>query len=211
MVFLSRAILLGALFAPVALASPAEAAPRHYDCSKPGNANKAACKAAPATKVARAKPAKAAKGAKPVETKTTKITTTTTERHYDCTKAGNANKAQCRTAAKETPAGKTSGAVTKTTKTTATTTDCTKWYNRLRATCRTTSSSSPQKTTVAPASKPAAAKPRGRNAPTGGSGETVNNTASGAIAQCKDGGYSHAAHRSGACSRHGGVAKWLAG
>jgi hypothetical protein len=37
----------------------------------------------------------------------------------------------------------------------------------------------------------------------------VNNNPSGAIAQCKDGGYSHAAHRSGACSRHGGVSKWM--
>ncbi|HEY6827993.1 MAG TPA: DUF3761 domain-containing protein [Gemmatimonadaceae bacterium] len=30
-----------------------------------------------------------------------------------------------------------------------------------------------------------------------------------AIAQCKDGMYSHSANRRGACSRHGGVAKWL--
>lgn len=30
-----------------------------------------------------------------------------------------------------------------------------------------------------------------------------------AIAQCKDGVYSHAATRRGACSRHGGVSKWL--
>ena len=30
----------------------------------------------------------------------------------------------------------------------------------------------------------------------------------GAIAQCKDGTYSHSKTRSGACSRHGGVAKW---
>ena len=30
----------------------------------------------------------------------------------------------------------------------------------------------------------------------------------GAIAQCKDGSYSHAKARTGACSRHGGVAKW---
>jgi len=32
---------------------------------------------------------------------------------------------------------------------------------------------------------------------------------SGATAQCKDGSYSHAKHHTGACSRHGGVAKWL--
>jgi hypothetical protein len=31
----------------------------------------------------------------------------------------------------------------------------------------------------------------------------------GALAQCKDGMYSHAANRRGACSRHKGVAKWM--
>jgi hypothetical protein len=33
--------------------------------------------------------------------------------------------------------------------------------------------------------------------------------AAGATAQCKDGTYSHAASHSGACSKHGGVAKFL--
>lgn len=36
-----------------------------------------------------------------------------------------------------------------------------------------------------------------------------DNDPTGAIAQCKDGMYSHAANRRGACSKHGGVAKWL--
>jgi hypothetical protein len=36
-----------------------------------------------------------------------------------------------------------------------------------------------------------------------------DNDPTGAIAQCKDGMYSHAANRRGACSRHGGVGKWL--
>ena len=125
--------------------------------------------------------------------------TTTTERHYDCTKPGNANKAACKAAATKTPTGKTSGAVKTTTKTTATTYDCTKWYNKMRATCRATTTSTPAKTKVAPAPKPAAA----------GSGESVNNNPSGAIAQCKDGTYSHAKTHQGACSRHGGVAKWM--
>jgi len=31
----------------------------------------------------------------------------------------------------------------------------------------------------------------------------------GASAQCRDGTYSFSAHRSGTCSHHGGVAKWL--
>lgn len=33
--------------------------------------------------------------------------------------------------------------------------------------------------------------------------------ANGATAKCKDGTYSHAATRRGACSRHGGVAEWF--
>jgi hypothetical protein len=33
--------------------------------------------------------------------------------------------------------------------------------------------------------------------------------ANGATAKCKDGTYSHAASRRGACSKHGGVAEWL--
>ena len=42
-----------------------------------------------------------------------------------------------------------------------------------------------------------------------GSGAAEDHNASGAIAQCKDGMYSHAKNRTGACSRHGGVARWL--
>jgi hypothetical protein len=60
-------------------AAPASA--RDYDCSKPGNANKAACKTAAAPAAA---PAKAA-------------------RNYDCSKAGNANKAACKTATTPAP------------------------------------------------------------------------------------------------------------
>jgi hypothetical protein len=36
-----------------------------------------------------------------------------------------------------------------------------------------------------------------------------DNDPNGAIAQCRDGMYSHAANRQGACSRHQGVAKWM--
>ena len=36
-----------------------------------------------------------------------------------------------------------------------------------------------------------------------------DNDPTGAIAQCKDGMYSHAANRRGACSGHKGVAKWM--
>jgi hypothetical protein len=41
-----------------------------------------------------------------------------------------------------------------------------------------------------------------------GSGASEDNNPAGAIARCKDGLYSHAQHRRGACSRHGGVASW---
>lgn len=44
-------------------------------------------------------------------------------------------------------------------------------------------------------------------APSSHRGEDKDPT--GAIAQCNDGMYSHAANRRGACSRHKGVAKWL--
>lgn len=42
-----------------------------------------------------------------------------------------------------------------------------------------------------------------------GNGGGEDNNPLGAIARCKDGMYSHAVHRRGACSRHGGVASWL--
>jgi hypothetical protein len=198
MAIIRNAMLILAFLLPGAIAgSPVTAAtPRHYDCSKPGNANKTACKntstAAPAA-------------AKPTRTTTTEVTTKTTTRHYDCTKAGNANKVACRTAGAETPSGSSPGAVKTTTKTTATTTDCTKWYNRMRAVCRTNTQSSPPRTTVAPAPKPTPAASTTRRSTAAGE----NSNPTGATAQCKDGTYSHAAHHSGACSHHGGVAKWL--
>lgn len=198
MQFIHRALLILSFLAPAALAaSPAPAAEaRHYDCSKPGNANKAACKGASSAAPAPAKPSR---------TTTSATTTTTTMRHYDCTKPGNANKADCRKAGAQTPSGKSPGAVKTTTKTTSTTTDCTKWYNRMRPVCRTSSASSGPRTTVAPAPKPAAAAPataRPTNA-------AANSNPSGATAQCKDGTFSHAKTHQGACSHHGGVAKWL--
>ena len=194
-----RALLGVALIAPAAIvASPAAAAERHYDCFKPGNANKAACKGGAAAPAAKATPAR---------TTTTAVTTKTTTRQYDCTKKGNANKAACKTAASQTSSGTSAGAVKTTTKTTATTTDCSKWYNKARAVCRTSSSSTPTKTTVAPAPKPAVTSSSAPSARSSAGGE--NNNPNGATAQCKDGTYSHAAHHAGACSRHGGVAKWM--
>jgi hypothetical protein len=58
-----------------------------------------------------------------------------------------------------------------------------------------TSSSKPAPKPAAMPTKPAAASVEDKNP-------------AGAIAQCKDGTYSHAKTHTGACSRHGGVAKW---
>jgi hypothetical protein len=60
---------------------------------------------------------------------------------------------------------------------------------------------------VAKAAVPAAAP--AATSTTTGSGAGVSSDATGAIAQCKDGSYSHSKSRRGACSRHGGVAKWM--
>jgi outer membrane biosynthesis protein TonB len=135
---------LSALAAGCTLAStaPAVAAARHYDCSKPGNANKAECK--------NAKPAKAPPARKAKETK---VTVSKTQK----TKAAEAPKPA--RAAKPAP--------------------------RPTATPR-----------AAPAPKAAPS--------------SENQIAAGATAQCKDGTYSHAKNHRGACSRHGGVAKWMA-
>jgi len=42
-----------------------------------------------------------------------------------------------------------------------------------------------------------------------GSGAADDNNPAGAIAKCKDGLYSHAKNRRGACGHHGGVASWM--
>lgn len=117
-----------ALCAPLILgawASQAAGAPT-YDCTKPGNANKAACKtAAPATATPAAKKAMtydcskagnankaACKGVvaaappKPGPAPLAKATASGTPaaRNYDCSKAGNANKAACKGVATPAPA-----------------------------------------------------------------------------------------------------------
>lgn len=179
---MNRLIMAAALAAGCTLVSsaPALAAAKNYDCSKAGNANKAACKnvaktGAPAAKVAAAPKA---------------VATKSVSRSYDCTKAGNANKTQC----------KSSTTVIKTV----------------------------AKAAPAPATKPSllqrmstalgggAAKPASPTHPAAVQRRTAaaapasveDRNPAGAIAQCKDGTYSHAKGRTGACSRHGGVAKW---
>ena len=151
-------------------ATPAAAANRTYDCSKPGNATKAVCKstaraAAPAAKAQVKVASKSgATKAKPI------VVATKTERNYDCGKAGNKNKAQCKTSAARSIVASAMPA------------------------------KRPAVRTAAPMHRPAAAAP-----------SSENQVAAGAIARCKDGLYSHAARRDGACSRHGGVGAWLKG
>ncbi len=54
-----------------------------------------------------------------------------------------------------------------------------------------------------------ATKPASPVAAKSGTEKEEDTSAAGATAECKDGTYSHAAHHSGACSKHGGVARWM--
>lgn len=62
---------------------------------------------------------------------------------------------------------------------------------------------------VAPAVMAPKPKTTGPKPAVVGSGGPDDKNSLGAIAQCKDGMYSHAKSRTGACSRHGGVAHWM--
>lgn len=75
-------------------------------------------------------------------------------------------------------------------------------------TSKSPSASSTAEPAPAPSSQPAT-KPTHTPAATTGSRKAGNTDPTGATAQCKDGTYSHAKHHTGACSHHGGVAKWL--
>ena len=142
-----QSLIAVSTFAVLALAGNSAEA-RNYDCSKPGNANKAVCKAkvgSPAKPVAPAMPKAAPVAVKPVAV-----------RNYDCTKLGNRFRKECRAAASTSPAA---------------------------------------------AAKPVASA-RPAAAPAASAGPQ------GATAKCKDGTYSHSAHHSGSCSRHGGVGQF---
>lgn len=151
-------VLFGSV-AGVAMAVPAHAqAQRNYDCSKPGNANKAVCKA------------KAAGTTGPAAAPTPAATPAVKTRNYDCSKAGNANKAVCKAAASAAPA--------------------------------------PSAPAAAPAPAPTVAK-TSPAAPRTATGQNTNpGGPNGATAKCRDGTMSFSQHRSGTCSRHGGVAQW---
>ncbi|WP_066809780.1 DUF3761 domain-containing protein [Sphingomonas asaccharolytica] len=88
---MKRYLCIAALISLAFAAGSAQA--RNYDCSKPGNANKAACKGKTPTAAA----AKAAPVAtKPAPTKTVAAAPAKATRNYDCSKPGNANKAVCK-------------------------------------------------------------------------------------------------------------------
>lgn len=58
-------------------------------------------------------------------------------------------------------------------------------------------------------SKPTAPMSKRSTAATSGNGSAEDHNPSGAVAQCKDGMYSHAVNHQGACGHHGGVARWM--
>jgi len=78
-------------------------------------------------------------------------------------------------------------------------------------TSRATGAPIPAPATAAPprASARARARANTNSAVVAGTGAADDNNPVGAIARCKDGLYSHAQHRRGACGHHGGVASWL--
>ena len=85
--------------------------------------------------------------------------------------------------------------------------------NKSAAASSATSSPSPAASpspSPAPAAAAATTPPKSTaSAATAGNGASESNDPTGAIAKCKDGLYSHSKHRSGTCSKHGGVAQWL--
>lgn len=174
------------------LSAPATA--RNYDCSKAGNANKAACKSPAATSVA--------------SHKMTTVTTKATARNYDCTKAGNKNKAACKTVAGPVAPVRTAGKAATTQTSTSASYDCTKFYNKMRVACRTQGAgtkTSPSTVAHAPTPMTKSAVRQTKTTAT----HSVNTDSTGATAQCKDGSFSHSKQHSGSCSRHGGVAKFM--
>lgn len=223
--------LLG-VAAAIAIFGSSPASARNYDCTKAGNVNKTACKTPGPTSVA------TSKSSKTVSRSQSTSSTAPTARNYDCSKAGNRNKAACengavknvnvstksttsvrnydcakpgnvnKTVCKGASGGRAPAAGSSQTTASSVSYDCSKFYNRLRAVCRAqNSSASGGRSTVGsaptPASRPEVSQPRvdaQRNTNAGGP--------DGATAKCRDGSLSHSAHRSGTCSRHGGVAQW---
>lgn len=79
------------------------------------------------------------------------------------------------------------------------------------ATSKTTGAPIPAPRTAAPprASTRARTRANSNSAVVAGNGSAEDNNPAGAIARCRDGMYSHARNRRGACGHHGGVASWM--
>ena len=92
---MKRLILAAALAVGLSFTAASPALARNYDCSKPANATKAACKASAKAAPAKATPAKAAP---------TKMAAKTSAAAVDCTKLMNKARAACRKPAAATPA-----------------------------------------------------------------------------------------------------------
>ena len=152
-------------------------------------------------------------------------------RHYDCSKAGNANKTVCKNAAASAaPASSAPAAAPVKAERHY---DCSKAGNANNAVCKNTASAAAPASIARPvptaAARPsifsrmrsrpsAAATPAAQQAPASAAapsgsyqGKSITTSPAGATGQCKDGSYTHATHHSGACSSHGGVAKWMNG
>ena len=118
------------------------------------------------------------------------------QRNYDCSKAGNANKTVCKTAAAKPavkPAARPMPSKPKVAAAAAPKArnyDCSKPGNRNKAACKAPVA------TVKPTPARAAA-------PT-----TKGTGPQGATAKCRDNTYSQSRDHRGACSHHGGVATW---
>lgn len=118
------------------------------------------------------------------------------QRNYDCSKAGNANKTACKTAAAKPAVQPAARPMPSTPKVAAAAApkarnyDCSKPGNRNKAACKAPAA------TVKPASVRAAAP------------ATKGTGPQGATAKCRDNTYSQSRDHRGACSHHGGVAAW---
>ena len=125
-------------------------------------------------------------------------------RHYDCSKAGNANKTACRgTASSAAPAQRATPAIRAVPVSAATAArhyDCSKAGNANKTVCKgAVAAPAPRATTAERMNGPTTAP---RNQTTNGAGPQ------GATAKCRDNTYSHSVTHSGTCSHHGGVAQW---
>ena len=133
-------------------------------------------------------------------------------RNYDCSKPGNANKTVCKNAAAAptvAPAPATTAAASKAAPA-ARHYDCSKTGNANKAVCKGAVATAPAAAPAPTRTAAPAPAPVSRPANPHTSAPTTTNSAgpAGATAMCNDGTYSHSAHHSGTCSRHGGVKTW---